>query len=74
MKRTDLSPLAWLKLLQHTKVCVYLASKPFDWPTLALESIFWGIPTLFSDEHIALSGFRHTPSSASLVFSLRIPI
>ena len=55
MKNTDLSPLAWLKLLQHTKVCVYLASKPFDWPTLALESFFWGIPTLFSDEHNALS-------------------
>ena len=55
MKKTDLSPLAWLKLLQHTKVCVYLTSKPFDWPTLALESFFWGIPTLFADEHMALS-------------------
>lgn len=52
---TKVAPAVWMKLLQNTKVCIYLSSQPFDWGTLALESIFWNVPTLFSDEHSALT-------------------
>lgn len=64
--RTDLSPLTWLKLLQNTKVCVYLTAKHFDWPALALESIFYGVPTVFAEAHSALSELLpQSPLSAS---------
>jgi hypothetical protein len=52
---TNVTPLQWMKLLQNTKLCVYLGSQPFDWATLALESTYWNIPTLFSDANHALS-------------------
>ncbi len=54
-RRMDLSPKAWLKELQGARLFVYLTKKPFDWPTLALETLYWGIPTVFSDEHNALT-------------------
>lgn len=55
-------PKTWLSLLSNAQICFYLSSKPFDWGTLALESIFYGIPTLFLEEHRALSEL--IPSSA----------
>jgi len=51
---TNVSPALWMKILQNTQVCVYLSSQPFDWATLALESFYWNIPTLFSDKNSAL--------------------
>lgn len=48
-------PMAFLKLLQGAKLCLYLSANPFDWGTLALESMYWGIPTLFADKHNALN-------------------
>jgi hypothetical protein len=52
---TQLSPTLWMKLLQNTKVCVYLTSQPFDWATLPLEALFWNVPTLFSEHHSAVN-------------------
>lgn len=55
LDRRGLPPVSqWLKLLKQTKVCFYLATGPFDWATLFLESLYVGIPTLFSDGHAAL--------------------
>jgi hypothetical protein len=53
--RSDFSPLTWIKLLQQTGVCIYLAAQHFDWPTLALEAIYYRVPTLFADDHAALA-------------------
>lgn len=58
MKLTDSTKVAsalWMKHLQNTKICVYLSSQPFDWGTLALESLFWNVPVVFSDEQAALN-------------------
>jgi hypothetical protein len=52
---TNLSPTLWMKILQNTKVCVYLSSQPFDWATLPLEALFWNVPTLFTDNHASLN-------------------
>jgi hypothetical protein len=52
---TNVSPTLWLKLLQNTKVLVYLSSQPFDWATLPLEAIYWNVPTLFQDSNSALN-------------------
>lgn len=54
-KNTNMSPALWIKLLQNTKVCVYLSSEPFDWATLPLEALFWNVPILFTDTHPALN-------------------
>lgn len=54
-RKADFSPTEWVKLLSGVRLLVYATARPFDWGTLALESIFWGIPTLFSDEHAALN-------------------
>ena len=45
----------WLRLGSESKVCFYLTSRPFDWPVLALEALFWGMPVIFSDKNNALS-------------------
>jgi len=56
LKNTEeFAPTRWVKTLQETKLCFYLTDASFDWPTLALESIYWGIPTIFMDGHAALS-------------------
>ncbi len=52
---TNVSATPWVKILQNTKVCVYLSSESFDWATLPLEAIYWNIPTLFIDSHSALN-------------------
>jgi hypothetical protein len=54
-ERHDFSPGAWLRLLARTRALFYLVPDPFDWPVLALESCFYGLPTVFSDENAALS-------------------
>lgn len=48
-------PQSWKELLAKTQVCFYLCEKPFDWGTLALESLFFNIPTVFSEENSCLS-------------------
>lgn len=53
--REDFSPLRWTQNLQGVKACFYLNSTAFDWATLALETFFWGIPTIFPEENATLS-------------------
>lgn len=48
-------PMSYVKLLQGAKICLYLSASPFDWGTHALESMYWGVPTLFEDKHGALN-------------------
>lgn len=48
-------PGTWLKTLRNTAVCFYLSSSPFDWGTLALETMYWDIPTVFLETNGALS-------------------
>lgn len=50
----DLTPNQWRKILEETRVVMYLHAPPFDWAPLALESIYWQRPTIFLDEHGAL--------------------
>lgn len=60
--RTDVTPMAWMKLLESTKICFYLTSQNFDWATLALEAFYWNVPVLFPDEHPALNELLpHSP-------------
>ncbi len=51
----QLSAMDWRKKLEDTRLLIYLVSSPFDWATLPLEAIYWGIPTVFLDEHAALN-------------------
>jgi hypothetical protein len=53
-KKNAFSPALWTKHLSTAKICLYLISDPFDWATLALESIYFKVPTIFSDENSAL--------------------
>lgn len=56
LKERDVAqPQSYLKILQGTKLCFYLSAAPFDWATLALESLYWGVPTLFADKNSALN-------------------
>jgi hypothetical protein len=55
-KKNTFSPSVWTKLLADAKICLYLVSQPFDWATLALESLYWKRPTLFADDNRALNG------------------
>lgn len=55
MKNKDgLNPKTWISLLSNTQICFYLTPKPFDWGTLALESLFYKIPTVFNEENAGL--------------------
>jgi len=45
----------WIKILENTKLCFYLTELPFDWPFLALESIYFKVPLLYFDSHPVLS-------------------
>lgn len=54
-RRADLSPQAWAEHLKEARLVVYLETAPFDWATLALESLYWGVPTLFADGNRALA-------------------
>jgi len=52
LKNKDLfGPQSWKELLSETQVCFYLCEKPFDWGTLALESLFFKIPTIYNEEN-----------------------
>ncbi len=63
---TNVSATHWMKLLQNTRLCVYLMSQPFDWATLALETFYWDIPTIFSDKNHAMSDLLpHSPLALS---------
>jgi len=56
LRRTqDMTPNQWRKILEETRVVMYLNAPAFDWAPLALESIYWGRPTIFLDDHHALS-------------------
>lgn len=48
-------PQEWLQLLAQAELCFYLTAKPFDWGTLALESLYHKIPTFYLEEHGSLS-------------------
>ena len=55
MKNKDvLGPKVWGGLLANTELCFYLTTKPFDWGTLALETLFYKIPTVFNEENGSL--------------------
>lgn len=53
--RRIFQPTEWMKTLSGARMAVYLTQRGFDWPTLALETIHFGIPTLFLDEHRSLT-------------------
>lgn len=53
--KEPMGPKAWVELLSNAQFCFYLCSKPFDWGTLALESLFYKIPTFFVEENHGLS-------------------
>jgi len=54
-KAQDVSAVSWRKILEQTRLVIYLQAPPFDWAPLALEATYWGRPTIFSDEHGALA-------------------
>jgi len=67
MKNKDiLGPKVWLNLLANTELCFYLTTKPFDWGTLALETLFYKIPTVFNEENGCL---RESLPSTSLTLN-----
>ncbi len=49
--RAEFEPPVWLDTLRQTLFAFYLVETPFDWATAALETIYWGIPTFFQNEH-----------------------
>lgn len=49
------APQPWKELLDKTSLCFYLCEKSFDWGSLALESLFFKIPTIYSEENSCLS-------------------
>lgn len=53
--KESLNPAVWLEALSQAPICFYLCSQPFDWGTLALESIFYKVPTVFVEENKSLS-------------------
>jgi len=60
----------WKKQLENVHTCFYLTTRPFDWPVVALESLYWKIPTVFMDGHRALNemaGFSDLRLSRYLV-------
>ena len=63
--KTEVAPGSWGRLMHEAALVGYLTEAPFDWGTLALESIYLGIPTVFADQHSALSE-RLLPNSLQL--------
>lgn len=64
VSRDDLKttgPKPWLTLLGRAEMLVYDVARPFDSGLLAWEGIAWGIPTLFSAEHGALTEWDNNP-------------
>lgn len=57
----DFSPTAWLKWLERSSICFYLDKSPFDWGTLFLEAIYWRVPSIFVEDHAALSELLPEP-------------
>lgn len=53
-KGSCLTSVDWLRCLGQTQLCVYLTEALCDWPFLALEALYFGIPTIFLDGHSAL--------------------
>lgn len=51
----------WHSFLSEASVVVYLESRAFDGATLALEALFVGVPTLFSERHNALTELVDIP-------------
>ncbi|MEZ4749664.1 MAG: hypothetical protein R3B54_03260 [Bdellovibrionota bacterium] len=51
----EFSAKQWMKTLQFTSLCFYLTERAFDWPFLALESLYFNVPVIFMDKHSALS-------------------
>ena len=54
-KKANFVPNQWAKELESAAVVFYLTKSPFDWPTLALETMYWNIPTIFMEQHHSLS-------------------
>ncbi|MFM8269770.1 MAG: hypothetical protein ACKN9V_06225, partial [Pseudomonadota bacterium] len=52
--KEKLGPKEWLLLCSNAQICFYLTAKPFDWGTLALETLFYKIPTIFNEENGSL--------------------
>lgn len=52
--KEQFSPQSWKEILLETQACFYLCEKPFDWGSLALECLFYKIPTVFSEENSCL--------------------
>jgi len=48
------APQRWVRTLQSTSLCFYLVQRPFDWSTLALEAMYWNIPTVYADANPTL--------------------
>jgi hypothetical protein len=44
----------WLRTLQNAMACFYLVDRPFDWATLALEALYWDVPTFYADKNRTL--------------------
>jgi len=53
--KEELSGLKWMKRLEDVHLLFYLSAPSFDWPTLALEALYRGIPTIFADRNASLS-------------------
>lgn len=53
-RNAPVSAEAWTQTLQNVRVLFYVAAPHFDWATLALESLFWKIPTIFLEENRTL--------------------
>ncbi len=47
--REATAPDRWLRTLQNAMACFYLVDRSFDWATLALEAIYWDVPTFYAD-------------------------
>lgn len=65
-RESDVTPVTWAKHLEGVQLCFYLNAPPFDWATLALEALFWGIPTIFLDRNATLAEILpHSPLKLS---------
>ncbi len=71
--RKPFAPATWLKILRNTGLCFYLTSSPFDWATLALEMLFWEIPTVFLETHGVFSELLPSSSLGMSRFLIEQP-
>ncbi len=47
-------PQRWRRTLENALACFYLVERPLDWVTLAIEAIYWNIPTVYADANQSL--------------------